>query len=489
VSDPGQLEQTPIRFLLNGKPCSAPASMARTSLLVYLREVAGLRGAKDGCSEGGCGACMIAVRDRKQENFRAINACIALLGSMDGRSIVTIEGLNESTTSRDPRHDDEAPEDLHEVPRTMLEAAASQCGFCTPGMVISLFCLFSSSAQPNDDEIHYALAGNLCRCTGYGPILEAARMLRASGYRSDADDGFTEPTRAHGLSVPGFQSPQTLEELDEYLAASPEAKLLAGGTGIPPIALTGQGYDSPLIYLGCIQDLRGLEEGPDYLEIGAMVPLARALHAIADEYASLTEVFRRFASLPINNAATLGGNLTLDSGPGDSIPILTALEATIRLRRHGEVRSIPIEELYSDHGGTTLKAGEVIVAIRVSKCAENQQVRAYKVAKRFEQAATAVLGAFNLYLDNGEITAARVSYLGMGKTPERARNVELELLGKPMKSLDIEFADRAIDAEFGPATDDDSDGEYRRLVARNLIVKLGADVSGRELVSLWRETA
>jgi xanthine dehydrogenase small subunit len=474
--NPSEPEPSSITFLLNGERQIAPASLARTTLLAYLRDVAGLKGAKEGCGEGGCGACTVALHDRAAGRYRAVYACITLLGMVNERSIVTIEGLNPPVDGR------RCEPALHPVSRALLDSAAAQCGFCTPSVAVTLFCLFSLDDSPSDDEIHGALASNLCRCTGYGPIIHAARGLRDASYRASYGGSCAAESSKAAVAA-DFFTPRSLEELDRCVGRIPDTQFLGGGTQVLPRLLRNTGIDAPFVYLGNVRELRRIEHTRDYIEIGAAVPLVSAMATIVAEHASLVEVFRRLASVTVNNVATLAGNLAGDYRAGDLAPILIALGATALLRNRGRHRSVPIEDWHAKE--TALAAGELIEAIRIPKSVAGQQVRAYKVAKRFEQAATIVLGAFSLAFDGERIVSARVCYLGLGGPPRRARRVELALAGGRFDETTLARACDAVDEELDPVPDSGSTVAYRRAIARNLLAKLRLDLSGRESVSLW----
>ena len=452
--------------------------MARKPLLSYLRDVLGMRGTKDGCSEGQCGACMVAISAGAQVGYCAANACTRLLGALHGYSVLTIEGLSEGSSAHTCR-------ELHAVQQAMVDAGASQCGFCTPGIVMSLFCLTTSNQNLDRDDLHYALAGNLCRCTGYRPILEAAQSLKNSARRSETHvaprlEAFSAP-----LTARGFFSPRSPEELDDCMRAEPKARLIAGGTDLVVDAWKNRRALPSLIYIGRIKELQRIHDDEDHIEIGAAVAMIRAADALVAQYPSLSEFFRRFASAPIANVATLGGNIAGGSPVADTIPLLIALNATVNLCQGSRRRAMSVEDFLTGYRTNSLRAGEYIASIRVPKPSPGQRVRAYKVAKRFEQDTATVVGAFNLSFNSELITEIRISYGAISDAPGRATHLESALLNRTFDQDVLEAGYEALDRDHQPISDFRASAGYRRQVARNMLVKLRADLSGNEPVSLW----
>jgi len=467
-----------ISFVLNGKPHSAPPALATTPLLTYLRDKLGMRGTKDGCSEGQCGACLVAVSAENGASYLPTHACIRLLGTLHGQSVLTVEGIQGDGEANGANN-------LHPVQRAIVETSASQCGFCTPGFVISLYCLLASQHQPERDDIHYALAGNLCRCTGYRALLDAACSLVATDVASGLPAPAISVAQGSQFMASGFDSPRTLDELEACLAREPDARLIAGGTEVAVDVWRSRGGFPPLIYVGRVRELQQIHEHEDCLDIGAAVSMARVKAVLVPQYPGLAELFRRFGSAPIASVATLGGSVAGGSPESDMIPVLIALGAAVQLRGNNGARSVPVEEFYTGYRQNLLSSGEYIASLRVPKASSGQQVRAYKVTRRFEQDAAVVLGAFNLCLNGGRVVSVRISYGALSRVPRRSLHLEQALANKALDPSVLEAVYEALSKDYDPETDFRASADYRRQIARHMLVKLIVELTGSDPISLW----
>lgn len=456
-----------IRFILNGKLCEISGLPPTMTLLQYLRGPAGLCGTKEGCAEGDCGACTVMVaRLEKDGNapYRSINACIALLPSLDGRQIVTVEHLR-----------DVAGGALHPVQQAMVECHASQCGFCTPGFVMALTNELNNNPQADDTAIHDAISGNLCRCTGYRPILDAARrakdMPRVDIPADAAALSSIARTRMFSYQTPAgkFFAPVTPDELADVLAQYPDANMLSGGTDVG-LWVTKFHMDLPVIvYTGNITALRGVTDVGGALEIGAAATYSEAFAALAKQGAGMEDLLRRIGSLHIRNAGTVGGNIANGSPIGDGPPPLIALQSEIVLRSQKGVRRMLLEKYFMAYKKQDRLPGEFIEKIIVPKRAENTLFATYKVSKRFDQDISAVCAGFALDMDGGVIRAARLCYGGMAATPKRAAEAEAALVGKAWTREALADAIAAMDKDFTPLSDMRASAAYRQSVAKNLL--------------------
>ncbi|MDX1482247.1 MAG: xanthine dehydrogenase small subunit [Woeseiaceae bacterium] len=478
-----------LRFVLDGRVVEIADAAPTRTVLQFLREDLGRTGTKEGCAEGDCGACTVAVVERRDEGLqvRAVNACIQFLGALDGKELVTVESLGSSAGG------------LHPAQQAMLDHHGSQCGFCTPGFVMSLFALFKNDVAPGRVAIDDALAGNLCRCTGYRPIVDAAqRMYEAA---ADDEDWLRRPAgsanhdrdarreralaelndgRTLALAGPdgGYFAPTSIGDLETLLEAHPDATLVAGCTDVG-LWVTKQHRElGTVISTMAIPELRQIEESNGYLDIGAAVTLTDAMPALVAHYPQLKELLLRYGSPPIRNAATLGGNIANGSPIGDSMPVLLALGATLRLCKGGAVREVALDSFYTGYQASVLDAGEFLLSIRLPKPRPETRFGCYKISKRFDQDISAVCAAFHVTLDDGRIGTARVAFGGMAETPRRAEKTEAALTGRPFTRDGIAAAMSALDDDFDPISDQRASADYRRRVAANLLLRFLLDASG-----------
>jgi xanthine dehydrogenase small subunit len=484
----------PLRFVLDGEVIELFDVDPTRTVLEFLREDLGRTGTKEGCAEGDCGACTVALAEPDPAGaglrVRAVNSCIKFLPTLDGKELITVESLR-------------APDGrLHPVQQAMVECHGSQCGFCTPGFVMSMFALYKNAAAPTRREIDDALAGNLCRCTGYAPIVRAAEAMYRLGAAEAEDRWLSAPhgsargredaarrrarlesirrTEALALEHEGrrFFAPASLDALAELVATWPDATLLAGGTDVA-LWVTKALRDLPVvIYTGRVPELCEWRVTGDVIEIGAAVALTDAMPPILADYPELEELLLRFASPPIRNAGTLGGNVANGSPIGDSMPALLAVDATLVLRKGNAMRELALSDFYLAYRKTALQPGECLVAVRIPRRREGTLLRSYKVSKRFDQDISAVCAAFHLELDGTRVVAFRAAYGGMAAIPKRAAHCEAALAGAEWSDAAVELAMAALAQDFEPLTDMRSSAAYRRRVAANLLQRFRLETSG-----------
>ena len=460
-----------IRFLLGDEERRISGVDPTMTVLNYLRREERLTGTKEGCAEGDCGACTVVLGalEGGALRYRAVNACIQFLPSLDGKQLLTVEHLKGKDGA------------LHPVQRAMVEAHGSQCGFCTPGLVMSMLALQAEGDTLDRGRIDDALAGNLCRCTGYGPIIEAARKMgplsSTEGGPLDRVDAAsrlaaldTAETLALEASGTRYFAPTSLAELAALTSEHPDACLVAGATDVGLWVTKQHRRLDPVISVGAVAELKRLSVSDGMLEIGAGVTYEDALAAIAGRAPDLAELMRRIGSRQIRNAGTIGGNIANGSPIGDMPPALIALGATLVLRSGETVREIPLEEFFIAYGKQDRAPGEFLEAVLVP-LTDAGQLRCHKVSKRFDQDITAVLGAFNIAVEDGVVKSARIAFGGMAATPKRATAAEAAMTGKPWTEATVDAAREALAEDFQPISDMRASAGYRLAVARNLLTR------------------
>lgn len=455
-----------IRFTLNGALHEAGDVSPTTTMLDYVRENLHLTGTKEGCAEGDCGACtVVRVVDGR---FEAVNACLMQIGQVDGLEILTVEGLEAINGGA-----------LTPVQDAMATGDGTQCGFCTPGFIGALFALEQSGEDVSDEVIHDALAGNLCRCTGYRPIVEAARAACGNAVAYTPQPALDRASE-HAAQDQVFYAPETLAELTRLRAAYPDAMLLAGGTDLGLSVSKERRKPGVVIHTGHVAELGDITESEDALTLGAAVSYSRALPYIERLYPSFAEMIRRIGSRQIRNLGTIGGNIGNASPIGDTPPCLIALDAVLTLSSSGGEREIAIEDFFLDYRKTDLQPGEIIRSIRIPKLSAGQSFRTYKVSKRYDQDISAVIGAYRLTLEGDTVTGARIAYGGMAATPKRATAMEAALGGAVWSEETAAAAGLKAADDFAPLSDHRATAEYRARVAGKLCTRLYRDLAETE---------
>lgn len=469
-----------VRFYLNGEPREVVPTSPTQTVLQYLREEAGLTGTKEGCSEGDCGACTVseASLDAAGElAFRSVNACIRFLPTLDGRAVWTVEAVAGDDGS------------LHPVQKAMVDHHGSQCGFCTPGFVMSMYTMYQNGlTKPERSQVLDYLSGNLCRCTGYRPIIDAA--LHMSDYpesRLDLTrirDQLLElrQSRTSGLQVQDvaqtYFAPTTADELAALYEKHPDAVLLAGGTDVGLWVTKQLRSLDTIIYIGDVTELASIQQNEEGLLIGANVLLNEGYEAIVKEYPEAVEMWKRFASMPIRNSGTLVGNLANGSPIGDSAPFLIAIQSRVVLRKGDKRRELPLEDLYVDYRKQSRLPGEFVEAVLVPRRAPNIHVATYKLSKRIDQDISAVCSAYAVQLEDGRVVDARIAHGGMAATSRRAPRAEQALIGRDWSEATIAEAMRALDDDYQPLTDMRASSDYRLKGARNLLYRFYLETTG-----------
>ena len=434
-----------LEFFLNGERVSLPAAAGGRTVLTWLREERRLVGTKEGCAEGDCGACT-AVLDGSP-----VNTCILFLGALDGKALTTVEGLGGS----------------HPVQRAMVDCHGSQCGFCTPGFVMALYAFYLNRTAASLQD---ALAGNLCRCTGYAPILAAGEKMFS--YPAPAQPAVpSHELPGDGVASETFCAPRTLDELAGVLDEA--ATLLGGGTDMGLLVTKAHRDLGRLVYLGNVKELKGISQDAATVEIGGGVTYAEAHATLARLHPDIGELVRRLGGAQVRACGTLAGNIANGSPIGDSMPVLLALNSELVLQKQSHKRIVALEHFYTGYRKSVLQPGEFIRSIRIPTLAPGARFAAYKVSKRFDQDISAVCAAFHFH--DGQ---ARFAYGGMAPTPARARHAEAAY------ARGVEAACAALAEDFTPITDQRASAGYRLSAAQGLLRKFAAGVSCREIFQI-----
>lgn len=471
-----------IRFILNGDDVVLGNVAPDETLLDHLRLRRSLRGTKEGCAEGDCGACTVLVGRLAGSKlvYESVNACIRFMGSLDGMHVVTIEHLRGEGS------------DLHPVQQAMVDFHGSQCGFCTPGFVMSLYGLWMQTPEPSDAAIEKALQGNLCRCTGYEAIMRAARAI--SGYGKVSKDPLLAERKAIAARLAALKDgtrveigsgearmivPADVDDLAAVLDRTPGATIVAGSTDVGLWVTKQMRNISPAVFIGNIDGLHGLTEDKGVITIGAGVTYTEAFATLSKRIPALGPLVDRIGGEQVRNMGTIGGNIANGSPIGDMPPALIALGASLTLRKGKARRTIPLREFFIAYGKQDRLPGEFVEGVHVPVPAKGTKFAVYKITKRRDEDITAALGAFWLRLEeDGTVADVRIAYGGMAATPKRASAVEAVLVGKPWTEATVEAAMTRYAEDFAPLTDMRATAEYRALAARNLLLRFYLETTG-----------
>ncbi|NDV98761.1 xanthine dehydrogenase small subunit [Salipiger sp. PrR002] len=471
-----------IRFLLNGRTVSLPQVPATQTLLDFLRLDRRLTGTKEGCAEGDCGACTVLV-GRLHEGalrYEAVNACIRFVASLDGCHVVTVEHLSGPDGA------------LHPVQRAMVEHHGAQCGFCTPGIVMSLYALWMQTPQPSEAQVETALQGNLCRCTGYAPIIRAAVAVSEYG-TPEADHLMQERGRvaADLLALKDGRRVETgpdgdrailpadLDDFADAYAAHPQATVIAGSTDVGLWVTKFLRPISPAIFIAHLDALKAVEVTDGAITLGAGVSYSEVQPLIAEHLPHLQEYWDRIAGWQVRNMGTVGGNIANGSPIGDTPPVLIALGAEVTLRHGRTRRTLPLEAFFIDYGKQDRRPGEFVESIRVPLPSPATRCAAYKISKRRDEDISAVAAGISVTVEGGVIQSARIALGGMAATPKRAGKAEAALRGQPWSEASFAAAARAMAEDFAPLSDWRASADYRMRVAQNLLRRFFLEQDGQ----------
>ncbi|MBK5960754.1 xanthine dehydrogenase small subunit [Rhodoplanes elegans] len=476
-----------IQIIRRGRVLRLRGFAPRTTVLDWLRLDERSTGTKEACAEGDCGACTVVLARRRGDRvvYEPVNSCIAFLGQIDGAELITVEDLADEVGA------------LHPVQAALAQGHGSQCGFCTPGIVMSLFAHYHRVSEtgprdraPSRDEIDEVLAGNLCRCTGYRPIVDAAtaslaapaadRFARTAAERlarlrelDDGQDVFV------GDETSFFAAPASEDSLAALLEQHPDATIVAGATDVGLWVTKKLAALPKIVHVGRVAGLDAVADTAETLTLGAALPLARAKPLLGGLDPDVDELMRRFGSTQVRSSGTVGGNIANGSPIGDLAPVLIALGATVELRKGDRVRTLPVEKFFIAYGKQDREKGEFVRRLVVPKPAADTRLRVFKITKRMDEDISAVMGAFAITLRGDQIASARIAFGGMAGVPQRATAVEQALAGAPLADpATWRAAADNIGADFTPLTDQRGSAAYRLQVAKTTVIKALAEIAG-----------
>ena len=479
------MDSRALKFLLHDQIREIRAIDPTLTVLEYLRNVERLTGTKEGCAEGDCGACTVVLGELNGNalEYKAINSCIQFIPALHGKQLIAVEHLRQPDGS------------LHPVQQAMVDQHGSQCGFCTPGFVMSLFAMYRNGIDSSRAELDIGLSGNLCRCTGYAPIVRAANQALPpketdsfSQRESETIASLKQLDCASSLSIEhnGYlYSVQTKTRgLKKFLASHPDSIMVAGATDVGLWVTKEHQELRKVVYIGGIRSLKKIRFKKNHLNIGAAVTISEALPQLSKHFPDIYEMLIRFGSVQIRNSATVCGNIANGSPIGDLPPALIALGAKVVLESHKGKRTLDLEDFFVDYGKQDRHADEFVKWIKIPVHSSDCEFRVYKISKRYHQDISAVCGAFFVEVENGRITRARICYGGMATTPKRALNCEKALLNAVVETDAFEKAMEALQNDFSPITDFRGTSDYRMLTAMNLLWKFFLDIAVDQRVSL-----
>lgn len=475
------LSSRPIRFIRRGEVVSVSNVPPSRTLLDLLREDLACTGTKEGCGEGDCGACTVVLGEAAggQVQYRAINSCIRLAHSIDGLALWTVEDLAQDGA-------------LHPAQQAMVNEHGSQCGFCTPGFVMSLFGMYQNhvcKGEPISRELaQEELSGNLCRCTGYRPILDAAQAMATLPPVKVDETALLRKLQSlrsePGVAETAYLAPRTLAVLLQARADRPGAQLVAGCTDVGLWVTKMHREFGQVIDVTKVEELRRVEHYPHHIALGAAVTLADAYAALVKDRPQLHNFAARFAGLPVRNSGTLGGNVANGSPIGDSMPLLIALNANVVLMSVRGHREMPLEKLYTGYRKHVMAPDEVLAWIKVPRPQPGEAMKVYKISKRYDDDISAVCLAINLQIENGKVIAASIGAGGVAATPVRAVQTEAALQGQPWSQATVRQAMAALRAEFSPISDMRASAAYRSEVLGNLLQRYWLESQGLQQINL-----
>ena len=471
-----------VKFIYRNKIVEINNSDPNETVLNYIRTKLKKTGTKEGCAEGGCGACTVVLGELKKNNinYKAINSCIAFVPSLEGKQLILVEDLISKG-------------ELHPVQKAMVNYHGSQCGFCTPGFVMSLFAMYKSYSSYKENIIKDSIQGNLCRCTGYKPIIDAAKSLN----KKNKSDHFSrnkkiiitllKKIKQRSITIYSnnkkYFAPKTVYELKKILKQYPNSKLLSGGTDVSLIVTKERKDLDSLIYINSIDELNYIKKNNNYIEVGATTPLINFESIIKRYFPDFAQILKRYGSVQIRNVCTIAGNIATASPIGDTLPLLLSLDSQIIIKDKSKTKILPLNGFFINYRKTKLKKGQFIHSIRIPLLPKNI-FKAYKISKRIDDDISSICASFNIELKNNKIKKIKIAYGGMANIPQRAISCEKILLNSSMSDNIISKAKKSLEKDFKPITDARASKKYRMEVAKNLLEKCFLEVKQKKLIRI-----
>ncbi len=472
-----------IKFVWKNKVYSISNPDPNETILNYVRLKLKKTGTKEGCAEGGCGACTIVLGELENNKiiYKAINSCISFVSSLEGKQLILVEDLVSKNGT------------LHPVQNAMIKYHGSQCGFCTPGFVMSLFAMYKNFSSYNNEKIQDSISGNLCRCTGYRPIIDAAKSLNKANRLDQFNKNIKKTLNllkninSENLSIKNgnkkYFSPKNINEVKKIIKGNPNSIFLSGGTDLSLNITKERKEINNIISLNSIKELKFIKERNGYIEVGAVTSLKEFELFIKKYYPDFNSILKRYGSVQIRNVATIAGNIATASPIGDTLPLLLSLDAKIVLQKKYNKTVLPIKNFFVSYRKTRLKKGQFIHSIIIPIFKKNI-FKAYKISKRFDDDISSVCASFNLEIVNKKIKSVKIAYGGMAAIPKRAINCEKTLVNSILSEEIFNKAKKTLEKDFAPIDDVRASKDYRMEIAKNLLMKCFLEIKKRKLMRL-----
>jgi len=472
-----------IQFIYNNQICSIENPDPNKTVLDYVRNDLKKNGTKEGCAEGGCGACTVVLGELNNSKlvYKSINSCISFLPSINGKHLILVEDLMSKKN------------ELHPIQEAMVKFHGSQCGFCTPGFIMSLFAMYKNFKKFDDEIIEETLSGNLCRCTGYRPIIDAAKSLNNKRdndhFKKDQTKIISLLKKINNNEVEIFHknkkyfSPKSLNNLKKIIKKNPHSYFLSGGTDLSLEVTKLRGEIKSIISLNSVKELKFVKKNKNYIEVGAGVSLYDFQNIIKSYYLDFYNILKRYGSVQIRNVGTVSGNIATASPIGDTLPLLLSLDAVIKIQTKDTLKIIPLDQFFISYRKTKLKKGDFVYSVKIPINKKNY-FKAYKISKRFDDDISTVCASFNLLIKKNKIVKAKIAYGGMSEIPKRAKSIE-KILDNSIFSKELFLkAQNLIKDDFSPIDDMRASRNYRIEIAKNLLMKFFYEISTKKNIRI-----